>query len=203
MYFDKRLREKREVGDPIIFGKPLERASTLKGKTIGIVGFGRIGKEVARKVKAFDANIIYHDVMRADEASEEALGAKFVSFEELLQTSDYVTVHCPYLPESHHLFDEKAFGMMKQNAYFINVARGKVMDEAALIKALKSGKIKGAALDVFENEPEISEELFEMDNVVLTPHVGSFVAEVRRNMAVRSVDGYLYLFRRRSRINRC
>ena len=193
--FDRRLRSSKEVGQPTICGGKLCLTSSLNGKTVGIVGMGRIGKDVARKLKGFNTKIVYSDVMRSDKAIEEELGATYVSFEELLSTSDFITVHCPYTPVSHHLFDKKAFGMMKPSAYFFNVARGKIMDEAALVDALKGNRIKGAGIDVFENEPYISEELFEMDNVVITPHVGSFVEEVRANMALEALTGISAVFR--------
>ncbi|MGI5850197.1 MAG: NAD(P)-dependent oxidoreductase [Christensenellales bacterium] len=195
VHFDKCLRSQKKVGAPIIFGEKLKVTSTLSGKVLGIVGMGRIGRDVARKVKGFGIRIVYSDIVRADKTTEEELGATFVSFEELLKISDYVSVHCPYTPDNHHLFDEKAFDLMKPNACFFNVARGQIMDESALVDALKKNKIKGAGLDVFEYEPDINEELFDMDNVVITPHVGSFVEEVRSNMAVEALTGISAIFR--------
>ena len=161
----------------------------VHGKTIGVIGFGKIGKAVARKAKGLGMDVIYYDIYRTPETLEKELGVKYVSFDELLKTVDYVTLHCMYTPENHHMMGEAQFKMMKPTAYFINAARGKLMDEQALINALKTNAIRGAALDVYEYEPKVSAELFEMENVFLTPHVGTSTRESRINMAIEALDG--------------
>ncbi len=164
-------------------------ATPAFGKTIGIVGFGKIGKAVARKAKGLGMDVIYYDVFRAPEALEKEMDVKYVSFEELLKTADYVTLHTFLSPETKGLMGAEQFKMMKPTAYFINAGRGGLMDEKALIAAIKNKEILGAALDVFEMEPEISPELIEMDEVVLTPHIGTSTRESRINMATEALDG--------------
>lgn len=179
------------------FAPPIDNAQSATpvfGKVLGIVGLGKIGKAVAERAKGLGMTAIYNDVARAITEVEKAYGVKYVKFDELLRTADYVTVHCPYAPETHHLMDDKAFSMMKPTAYFINAARGKVMDEKALIKALKEKKIRGAALDVYEDEPVVNNELFEMDEVVLTPHIGTTTYESRCNMAREVLDNCYKFF---------
>ena len=158
-------------------------------KVLGIVGFGKIGKEVAKRAQGLDMEVIYYDVYRAPEALEKELNVKYVSFEELLKTADYVTLHCLMSPENYHLMGAEQFKMMKPSAYFINCGRGKLMDEKALIEALKNNEIRGAALDVFEFEPEISPELFELESVVIAPHIGTATRESRVGMAIEAMDG--------------
>lgn len=126
---------------------------TLSGKTVGIAGFGKIGRAVARRCQAFGARVIYHDVFRANDATERELGATPVSRAELLATADVVSVHTPLMPETRGSFDEAAFRQMKPIAIFINTSRGEVVDEAALLRALQERWIAGAGLDVFEHEP--------------------------------------------------
>ena len=163
-------------------------ATPAFGKTIGIVGFGKIGKAVARKAIGLGMTVQYYDVFRAPEALEEEMGVTYVSFEELLKTSDYVTLHTFLSPETKGMMGEEQFKMMKKDAYFINAARGPLMDEKALIEAIKNKEILGAALDVYELEPEVSPELFEMDEVVLTPHIGTSTRESRINMLIEALD---------------
>lgn len=164
-------------------------ATPAFGKTLGIIGFGKIGRAVARKVKGLGMKIIYHDLYRAPEELEKELGATKVSFEELLKTADYVTLHTFLSPETRGMMGVEQFKMMKPTAYFVNAGRGGLMDEKALIAAIKNKEILGAALDVYEKEPEISPELLEMDEVVLTPHIGTSTRESRINMAVEALDG--------------
>lgn len=151
----------------------------LDGKTLGIIGFGRIGKAVAARAKAFGMKIIFHD----PSFSEESEGAKAVDFDQLLTDSDIVTLHCPYKQEMHHLINAEAFRKMKTSAYFINTARGKLMDEEALYQALIKKEIAGAGLDVYENEPEFVQGLATLENVVMVPHIGSATQETRDAMA--------------------
>ncbi|MBU2598859.1 MAG: D-glycerate dehydrogenase [Actinobacteria bacterium] len=160
-------------------------------KTLGIVGLGRIGKSVAKRAKGFDMRVLYFDAFRADEKVEKELSIKYVSLEELLKESDFVSIHVPLLPSTHHLIGEKELLMMKKTAYLINNSRGPVIDEEALVKALRDKEIAGAALDVFENEPEISPGLADLENVVLTPHISSASIETRTKMAVIAAENLL------------
>jgi len=183
---DKIVRtEKRSVYLPI-FDK---RATNLEGKNLGIIGFGRIGKAVGVKCHALGMNIMYSDPIPADKHFEESISATRVSLEELLKTAEFVTVHCPYLPENHHLINAKTLKMMKPTAYLINASRGKMVDEKALVAALEAGTITGAALDVYEFEPEINQKLLKLDNVVLVPHIGTWSYNARVAMALESLKG--------------
>lgn len=184
---DKELREKKKTGLPAFSNA----AVTVYGKTLGIIGMGRIGKEVARRAKALGMDIIYADVYRADKAVEEELNAVYVSKEELLKTADFVTLHCPLTLENRHLIDDKAFELMKESAYLINASRGPVVEEKALAKALKSNRIKGAALDVFENEPEVLPELFDLDNIVIVPHIGTYTWDARAAIAAEAISAMI------------
>ncbi|SDZ02296.1 MULTISPECIES: NAD(P)-dependent oxidoreductase [Bacillus] len=160
------------------------------GKTIGIIGLGEIGKAVAKRAKAFGMNVIYTGPNRKDEAESE-LEAIYVTLEELLQTADFITINCAYNPSLHHMIDEEQFKMMKKTAYIINAARGPIMNELALAHALETNEIEGAALDVFEFEPKITERLKGLKNVVLTPHVGNATFETRDAMAEMAVRNIL------------
>ncbi|MBY0595553.1 NAD(P)-dependent oxidoreductase [Bacillus bingmayongensis] len=160
------------------------------GKTIGIIGLGEIGKAVAKRAKAFGMNIIYTGPNRKLEAENE-LEATYVTLEELLQTADFVTINCAYNPSLHHMIDEEQFKMMKKTAYIVNAARGPIMNELALAHALETNEIEGAALDVFEFEPKITERLKGLKNVVLTPHVGNATFETRDAMAEMAVRNIL------------
>ncbi len=160
-------------------------------KTLGIVGLGRIGKSVVRRAKGFDMRVLYFDAFRADEKVEKELGIEYVSLEELLKESDFVSMHVPLLPSTRHLIGEKELLMMKKTAYLINNSRGPVIDEEALVNALRDKEIAGAALDVFENEPELSPGLADLENVVLTPHISSASIETRTKMAVMAAENLL------------
>ena len=153
-------------------------------KTLGVIGLGRIGEAVARRAAGFRMNILYSDVHRLPPEKEQALGLRYVSMEALLQDSDYVTLHPNLTPDTHHLIGPKELRMMKSSAYLINASRGAVVDEQALLEALRNGEIAGAALDVYENEPHVMPGLAELDTVVLSPHLGSAVDEVREEMAL-------------------
>jgi glyoxylate reductase len=156
----------------------------LQDKTLGVVGMGAIGQSVARRAKAFGMDIVYSDAKPASEEVERELGARRVELEELLRTADVVTVHAPLLDETRHLINAETLGLMKESAYIVNSARGPIVDEAALVDALKAGKIAGAGLDVFENEPDVHPGLLELDNVVIIPHLGSATIETRTAMGV-------------------
>ncbi|EFS04670.1 glyoxylate reductase, partial [Listeria seeligeri FSL S4-171] len=160
----------------------------LTGKTLGIIGLGRIGQAVAKRAVAFGMEIIYSGHNQKD------WDAEFVSQEELLKRSDVVTIHAAYNPDLKHLINEETLRMMKPSAFLINAARGPVVEEAALVKALKNEEIAGAALGVFEFEPKIGEELRGLDNVVLTPHIGNATVETRSEMgrmAISNVEAVL------------
>jgi len=158
-------------------------------KTIGIVGFGRIGYAVAKRAKGFDMNIIYHDIDEKPYAKE--LGAKLVSMETLLKESDFITLH-PFLdPKTHHMIDEPQLKMMKKNAILLNAARGPVINEKSLVRALKEGWIGGAGLDVFEDEPELAPGLAECHNAVIVPHIGSATKDTRTEMGLLAARNIL------------
>ena len=156
----------------------------VSGKTLGIIGFGNIGRSVAKKANGFNLNVLYYDILRESEEKEKELGIKYSDFEELLKKSDFITINSAYVPALKHMIDEKEFLLMKNTAYLINCARGPIVNEKALIKALKTNEIEGAALDVYEFEPKIGDELKHMKNVVLTPHIGNATVETREQMAL-------------------
>lgn len=156
----------------------------LQGKTLGIIGLGQIGQAVAKRMHAFDMPILYTQRHRLPISREVELGAKFVSQTELLANSDVVTLHLPLNEHTKHLLGADEFKQMKSTAVLINAARGPIIDELALTEALKQHIIAGAALDVYEHEPEVSEELKQMKNVLLTPHLGNATIEARDAMAV-------------------
>jgi len=151
--------------------------------TLGIVGFGRIGRGVAKRARGFSMDVVYHDGIRATPEVERELGARFVSLDELLSSADFVTLHVPLLPETHHLIDAAALKKMKRSAILVNTSRGPVIDEAALVEALRSGTIAGAGLDVYEDEPKLAAGLVELNNVTLLPHIGSASIATRDKMA--------------------
>jgi len=157
--------------------------TTLYGKTLGIIGMGAIGRALARRALSFGMNIIYHNRRRLDEMVEQRYSASYTDFETLLRNADVVSLNVPGSAETHHLIGASEFKIMKPNAILINTARGVVIDEQVLIKALNNKEIAGAGLDVFENEPSIPEELLKMSNVVVTPHVGSATHETRAEMS--------------------
>ncbi|EEO7553630.1 NAD(P)-binding domain-containing protein [Listeria monocytogenes] len=164
----------------------------LSGKTLGIIGLGRIGQAVAKRAAAFGMKIIYSG--HHPKAVAKEWNAEFVSQEELLKRSDVVTIHAAYSPSLKHLLNETTLKTMKSSAFLINAARGPFVEEAALIKALEAGIIAGAALDVFEFEPKIGEDLAKLDNVVLTPHIGNATVETRAKMgqiAIANVEAVL------------
>jgi lactate dehydrogenase-like 2-hydroxyacid dehydrogenase len=163
----------------------------VHGKTLGVLGFGRIGRAVARRALGFAMRVIYSDALRADAAIERDLRATFVSKETLLREADFVSLHTPLLPETRHLIDEAALRSMKKTAILINAARGPIVDEATLARALKEGWIAAAGLDVFEEEPQIHPGLIELPNVVLAPHIASASHETRLGMAMLAVKNCL------------
>ena len=157
--------------------------SGIQGRQLGIVGMGDIGTALARRARAFGMTIAYSNRKPVDPAVEAELGAQFMSLDELLATSDVVSLNCPYSPATHHLIGERELGLMKPTAFLVNTARGPIIDEAALVAALQHCTISGAGLDVFENEPAVHPGLLECENAVLVPHLGSATVETRGDMA--------------------
>jgi lactate dehydrogenase-like 2-hydroxyacid dehydrogenase len=164
----------------------------LKGKTLGLLGAGRIGSRVAHHARdGFDMQVIYYDVKR-NEAFEQESDARFkATVEEVLAEADVVSIHVPLLDSTHHLMNAERFALMKPGAILVNTSRGPVVDEAALVDALKMGRIRGAGLDVFENEPALAPGLAELPNVVLTPHTASATEETRAAMAVLAAENII------------
>src|SRR5256885_13235592 len=166
------------------------------GKTLGLVGFGRIGRAVARRAAGFQMKVIYHDAVRAPLDIERGFHAEYCDLNRLLKEADFVSVHVPLLPETRGLFNEKTFSQMKPTAFLINTARGPVVDEEALVEALEAKKIAGAALDVYEKEPQIHAGL-RRPNVVLAPHIASASLETRTKMACMAAENVVALFKGR------
>lgn len=162
----------------------------LEGKTLGIIGLGRIGCLVAKMARALGLRVVYNKRNR-DCLLEKKYRLEYVSLENLLRESDIVSLHVPLTKETEHLINSETLAKMKDKAYLINTARGKVVDEAALVEALKSGKLAGAGLDVYEYEPEINPELCGLPNVVLTPHIASSVRAVRDEMALMAAKNII------------
>ncbi len=156
--------------------------------TLGILGLGRIGQVVAKRAIGFEMKVIYHDVRRAAPEIEETCRASFISKDELLAQADIVTIHVPYSPATHHLIGKAELKLMKPTAILINASRGGVVDDAALIEALRSGTIAGAGLDVFENEPKLNSGFLELKNVVLAPHIASSSKATRHKMAMLAAE---------------
>ncbi len=171
------------------------------GATIGIIGAGRIGQAVGRRARGFNMRILYYDRERKEEFERE-VDAKFVTLEELLQESDIITLHVPLTQHTYHLLGEREFEMMKDGVVIVNTSRGEVIDEEALIKAIKKGKVFSVGLDVFENEPNIREELLQLPNVVLTPHIGSATERTRRKMAEMVCSDVLRVLKGEEPLNR-
>ncbi|MBN1856452.1 MAG: D-glycerate dehydrogenase [Dehalococcoidia bacterium] len=163
-------------------------AADITGTTLGIVGLGRIGQAMAKRAAGFDMRVLYSDVSPAPTAIEQRLGVTFVDMDTLLREADFVTLHVALNDATYHLIDETALSKMKSSAYLINASRGPVVDERALVNALRSRRIAGAALDVYENEPRLAEGLAELDNVILIPHLGANSRRTRERMAVITVE---------------
>jgi len=157
--------------------------SDVFGKTLGIFGMGRIGQAVAKRATGFDMKVLYSNRKPLDAALEKQFNARYVDKATLLAESDFLSIHCPLMPETTHAFGAAEFSAMKKSSYLINTSRGPVVDEAALVTALKNGDIAGAGLDVYEHEPKLHEGLYDCENAVIAPHLGSATLETRGKMA--------------------
>lgn len=184
---DRRVREGRfTFWAPMLF-----LGHEVTGKTLGIIGLGTIGKAVAKKARAFDMRILYHNRQRISTAEETALMAEYVDIKTLLMKSDIVSLHVPLTEETKHMIGMKELSLMKPASYLINTSRGPVVDEQMLVEALREGKIGGAGLDVYENEPALTPGLTELENVILLPHVGSGTHETRVKMGSLAVENLI------------
>ena len=165
----------------------------LQGKTLGIMGLGRIGKTLAKRAKAFDMKIIYHNRNRISRNEERKLGVKYVAFNKLITQSDIISIHVPHTKETNQIFNMKILKKMKKTAFLINTSRGKVVNEKDLVTALKQKIIAGAGIDVFETEPiEKNHPFMKLENLVMSPHVGSSTKETRIQMAELTVKNLIY-----------
>ena len=163
----------------------------VHGKTLGVVGFGRIGRAMARRAQGFGMRVLYQDAVAADAVAERELHATRTDLATLLRESDFVSLHTPLIPETRHLINARSLRTMKKTAYLVNAARGPVVDEAALVQALREGWIAGAGIDVFEDEPKVHPGLIGLPNVVLAPHIASASFETRLKMATLAVENCL------------
>ena len=163
----------------------------VHGRTFGVVGYGNIGRAVGRILKAMGAEIFYYKRHKLSDEEAQKEGVTYAPLDQLLRECDIISLHTPYNEDSHHLINEKSLGTMKPSAILVNTARGKVVDEAALVSALKNGTIAGAALDVFEHDDNPLDELYDMENVVMTPHVGTQTVEARVAMAEEFTNNVL------------
>ncbi|GAA4415879.1 2-hydroxyacid dehydrogenase [Actinokineospora soli] len=173
---------------PWIWDPRMMLGHDLYGRVIGIVGCGRIGQATARRALGFGMRVVYHNSRPLPPEVAGPLGATWRSFDDLIAESDVVSVHCPLTPSTRHLFDAAAFARMKPTAVLVNTARGPVVDELALAKALRAGEIFAAGLDVFEREPEVEAELLDLDAVTMVPHLGSATVGTREAMGLRAVQ---------------
>jgi glyoxylate reductase len=168
--------------------------SEVHGKTLGIIGLGRIGQAMARRAKGFDMRVVYTQRNRAAADLEQTLELQYLDLPELLAQADFISIHCPLNAGTRHLIGKAQFAQMKRGCIIINTSRGAVIDQVELIRALQSGTVAGAGLDVFENEPQVPAELIAMDNVVLCPHIGSASVDTRAAMAKLAADGVIAAF---------
>ena len=187
---DKFTRNGRFIG----WGAMLFLGTELSGKTLGIIGAGRIGTAVAQRAAGFNMNILYFSNSE-NEIIENNFNGKKVPFNELIRNSDFITLHVPLTDKTLHLIDKNELNQMRDTAYIINTSRGKVINEAALVNALKNNQIAGAGLDVYENEPELHKELVELENTVLLPHIGSATLEARTKMALMAATNIIEYFK--------
>lgn len=161
------------------------------GKTLGLIGLGRIGQAVARRARGFDMRTLFYDPELVPESTIEALGVRRATLDEIYREADFISLHVPLLPETKHLLNDRTFALMKKTCVVVNTSRGPVVDEKALVRALKDGRIAAAGLDVFEREPQIEADFFDLDNVVLAPHIGSASTETRLRMSMMTAENLL------------
>lgn len=188
---DRYVRAGRWVG----WTPELMLGQDVYGKTLGIIGLGRIGAAVAKRAQGVGMKVIYTDIRRLPPAVEAQHNLIFLPKRDLLQEADFVTLHVPLMPETRHLIGESELQLMKKSAFLINASRGPVVDEQALVAALKLGIIAGAGLDVFEEEPKVHPQLLQMENVVLLPHIGSATRATREKMSLAAVNNILAVLR--------
>ena len=186
-FYDRKLR----TTEGLKWGLHDDPGMPIYGKSLGIIGMGRIGQALARRAVASGMSIIYNNRNRLDKSIEDKYNARYVSLETLLRESDYISLNAPATKETKHIIGKKELEMMKESAILINTARGSLVDEAELAKALKENKIWAAGLDVYENEPKIHPALLELDNVVLAPHAGTKTNEAREEMALEVMQNIL------------
>lgn len=184
--YDRKVREGKWVDSAFE-----DEATEIFGHSLGIAGFGRIGKSVCRKAQAMGLKVFYYDPYKLSSEDEKEFDVEYLNLDDLFAKCDCISLHMPYTPENHHLVDEKRFATMKKGSFIINAARGPIIKESALVKALNDGTLKGAGLDVFEFEPNISQELKECKNVVLSPHVGTQTYQIRIDMCHEALNGMI------------
>ncbi len=175
------------------WGPMLFLGKEISGKVLGIIGMGRIGYAFAKMSKGFNMRVLYYDLVRNENAEKE-IPAQFVDLDTLLKESDFISIHVPLTPQTRHLISERELRLMKSSAILINTARGPIVDEKALVKALKEGWIWGAGLDVYEREPEFEPELAELENVVMLPHIGSATETARSGMSILCAENIIDYF---------
>jgi glyoxylate reductase len=178
-------------GTPWVWGPQMMLGQDVHDATLGIVGFGRIGQAVARRGRGFGMRVIYFDPYRPPEEVERELGAEYREFDELLAEADFISIHVALTPETHHLFGAEQFRRMKPTAVLVNTARGPVIDEAALVEALRAGELFAAGLDVFEREPEVHPGLLQAENSVVLPHLGSATVATRDAMGMLAAENLI------------
>jgi len=184
---DRRVREGQ-----FRFWAPLPfLGQQVSGRTLGIVGLGRIGRAVAQRARGFEMPVLYYSRTRLGPTEEQKRGVSWSLLENLLREADFVSLHVPLTPETRHLIGRRELELMKPSAYLINTSRGPVVDEAALVEALRQGRIRGAGLDVYEREPELSPGLADLENAVLLPHLGSATIETRTRMGLMAAENLL------------
>ncbi len=176
------------------WGPLLFCGAEVHNATLGLIGAGRIGKIVAKRASGFDMKVIYYDVYPMSPEDEATYNMTYMPMDDVLKQADFVSVHTPYMPSTHHLISERELSLMKPSAILINTARGPIVDEKALVRALQGGTIAGAGLDVFENEPAVEPELKSMENVVILPHIASASLKTRTLMATMASDNIVAHF---------
>jgi len=184
---DRYTRESKFQG----WGAQLFLGGDVYEKTLGIIGLGEIGRSVARRALGFNMRILYHQRNRLPKEEEKKLNVEYATFEKILRESDFLTLHVPLTEETEYMVGNDEIALMKKTAYLIHTARGKVIDDYALVAALREGRLAGAALDVYEDEPELTEGMRELDNLMVLPHIGSASFETRDKMALLVADNIL------------